>query len=177
VEPAPAADAPVADAGAPDDSASALVATLWRTAPPEMWALERRLPAVADGVHVALARVARDAEHVAAGAAAEPERAAARLLAETAWAILAALGDRVGALVAGAVAGPVPGPVSGPVSGPVPGPAATAGAGLASPVRLRLARMERWLAARAAGDPAAGPAADLCLWVVEQLEVEAPRPG
>jgi hypothetical protein len=33
--------------------------------------------------------------------------------------------------------------------------------------------MEQWLAARAAEDPDAGPAADLCLWVLEHLEVDA----
>jgi hypothetical protein len=32
--------------------------------------------------------------------------------------------------------------------------------------------MERWLAARAASDPGAEPAADLCLWALEHLEAE-----
>jgi hypothetical protein len=49
-------------------------------------------------------------------------------------------------------------------------PAGVCAGGLASPVRLRLTRMERWLAARAAADASAVPAADLCLWVLEHLE-------
>ena len=38
------------------------------------------------------------------------------------------------------------------------------------PARLRLARLERWLAARAADEPGAMAAADLCLWLAEHLE-------
>jgi hypothetical protein len=35
---------------------------------------------------------------------------------------------------------------------------------------VRVARMEQWLTARAEHDPAAQPAADLGLWVLEHLE-------
>ncbi len=136
----------------PPESAADLVAALWRVAPPEVWALGWR--ATEDGVHGALARVAADAEQLAERAAAPGERGAARLLAETARAVHSALRD----------------PSAAPVTGPLP----TAGGGLASPVRLRLARMERWLAARAATEPEAAPSADLCLWVVEHLEAVAP---
>jgi hypothetical protein len=38
------------------------------------------------------------------------------------------------------------------------------------PARLRLARLERWLAARATHEPGAMAAADLCLWLAEHLE-------
>ena len=41
---------------------------------------------------------------------------------------------------------------------------------LPSAVLRRLARMEEWLSARAAADPTAEPAANLCLWIVNQLE-------
>ncbi len=136
----------------PPQSAADLVTALWRVAPPEVWALGWR--AAEDGVHGALARVAADAEQLAERAAAPGERGAARLLAETARAVHSALRD----------------PSAAPVTGPLP----TAGGGLASPVRLRLARMERWLAARAATEPEAAPSADLCLWVVEHLEAVAP---
>jgi hypothetical protein len=42
--------------------------------------------------------------------------------------------------------------------------------------RIRFARMERWLAARAETDPDAEPAASLCLWVIEHLEMAVPLP-
>ncbi|AHG92241.1 hypothetical protein J421_4706 (plasmid) [Gemmatirosa kalamazoonensis] len=42
--------------------------------------------------------------------------------------------------------------------------------------RLRFARMERWLAARADDDVDAEPAASLCLWVIEHLEMAVPLP-
>jgi hypothetical protein len=90
-----------------------------------------------------LARAAERAEWLAARGPAAG-RDAARLLAETARAVGAALhAER---------------------------PAPTSAGGLASPVRLRLTRMERWLAGRAAADPAAAASADLCLWVLEHLE-------
>ncbi|MGZ8376100.1 MAG: hypothetical protein ACXWZS_00270 [Gemmatirosa sp.] len=38
------------------------------------------------------------------------------------------------------------------------------------PVRLRLSRLERWLTARSSTEPEATAAADLCLWLAEQLE-------
>ncbi len=38
------------------------------------------------------------------------------------------------------------------------------------PLRLRLARLERWLTARAAAEAEATAAADLCLWLAEHLE-------
>ena len=42
--------------------------------------------------------------------------------------------------------------------------------------RLRLARLERWLAARAETDADAKSAASLCLWVIEHLEMSVPLP-
>jgi hypothetical protein len=36
---------------------------------------------------------------------------------------------------------------------------------------VRVARMEQWLTTRAQDDPAAEPAADLCLWVLEHCEL------
>jgi hypothetical protein len=114
-------------------------------------------------VRAALAGLAARAERAAARGA-PAERPAACLLAETARAIDAALAT----VAPGEPAGPDPAPH--PALGPGRG---GAGGALASPLRLRLARMERWLAARAAADPGAEASANLCLWVLEHLEAEA----
>jgi hypothetical protein len=151
-----------AEAGTPGQApsvpdAAGLVATLWRDAPPvlvppaggrgEPAASSARLLAALTQIADAAGTEIRDEGGPGAGA---PR--AAMLLADTARAVVAVLAD--------------------PVPAPLPAARTPAG-GLASPTRLRLARMEQWLAARAAEDPDAGPAADLCLWVLEHLEVDA----
>jgi hypothetical protein len=133
--------------------AAELVATLWRGEPPSMSAAG---PAAAErrgGLLAALARLAARADGLARRAPAA-ERPALQLLVETARAIGAVLGT------------------TDSVPAPAPRAVADAGGALASPARLRLARMERWLAARAASDLGAEPAADLCLWALEHLEAE-----
>jgi hypothetical protein len=136
-------------APATTDTAAALTTALWRSAPPALvrgGAPERASAALRQ----VLARVADDAARLAEhGPAAE--RPAAGLLAETARVVADALRD-------GADDDP---------------PARAPAGGLASGTLLRLARMERWLAERESVDPQAGPSADLCLWVLEHLEVDA----
>jgi hypothetical protein len=150
---APRADAPragVRDAGlaplAPGDAtdAAAIVGALWRLAP----------PGVADADHQHLLRtLAAHLEHVAEAARrldAGVGQDAARglgLLADTADVLRAALAD------------PQADRWQPPPTPELPWPA-----------RLRLARLERWLAARATHEPGAMAAADLCLWLAEHLE-------
>ncbi len=127
-----------------------LVAGLWRAGPAAPWTSDPHNGLPAPDLCALLDRCAADAERLATRAPAA-ERAAAHLLAETARAACAALGG-------------CPGPPS----------RRTGDEGvLPSLARRRLARMERWLADRAAADPAAEPAANLCLWVLDCLEGDA----
>jgi hypothetical protein len=139
--------------------AGALVAALWRAHPPDVWASGRPWH-LGDGRGLqVLTQLAERAERLAARGG--DTRAAARLLAETARAIAAVLARDPAA----------DGPAARANTPADAAPTGTASGGaLASPARRRLVRMERWLAARAAGDPAAVSAADLCLWAVEHLE-------
>jgi hypothetical protein len=123
-----------------------LVAALWREVPP---AFAPAPGTAADRAWAALDRLVADAEAVVRGGGAADPRAAA-LLADTARTVVAVLADASAAAT----------------------PARTPAGGLASPVRLRLARMEHWLATRAADDVSAAPSADLCLWVLEHLEAD-----
>jgi len=100
-----------------------------------------------------LATVAADAASIADDRR-RTDRAGARLLAETARAIHAALGATLSARLS----------------------AARPDAVTPWADRLRFARMERWLAARAEDDPSAEPSASLCLWVIEHLEMSVPLP-
>jgi hypothetical protein len=138
----------------PPDTAAEIVAALWRADSPALDAGSRSLAALVPALAASLAGVAADAERLAGVGTAEG-RAAARLLAETATVLRRAL-ERPDA---GAPGHPTPEP---PPGGP------------SWPMRLRLGRLERWLAGRAATDPAAGPAGDLCLWVLEHLDAAAP---
>ena len=120
-----------------------LVAELWRRLPP----VADEPFGDADGRVATLRRTldtlaSRAARLVVTGPVAD--RAAARLLADTARALHDALA------------------------------ASLAAAGWVD--RLRFARMERWLAARAEADPDAEPAASLCLWVIEHLELAVALP-
>ncbi|GJG89082.1 hypothetical protein tb265_42630 [Gemmatimonadetes bacterium T265] len=142
----PPRDDPPAESG-PPGTAAGLVASLWRTAPPSMWAPERGAAAPAVELSAVIARLAADAERLLREAEAE-ERPAVALLAETARAVCTALGTQP----------------------PTPDRAGGEGTALPSSARLRLARMEQWLAARAAADPCAEPSANLCLWVLDQSE-------
>ncbi len=135
------------------ESAAHIVADLWRQDGPDAHAGQRPIGAVVHTVAATLAAVAADAERLDAHGAAD-ERAAARLLAGTARALRDAL-DRS---AAEAAAREAPFEAPGEPSWPV---------------RLRLGRMERWLAGRAATDPGAAPAADLCFWVLEHLDAAA----
>ena len=124
--------------------AEAVVAALWRAAP----------PGVGDADHGHLLRtltahleaLTESARQRIAGATPEDARNL-RLLADTADVLRAALAD------------PHTERWQPP---PVPE--------LPWPARLRLARLERWLAARATHEPGAMAAADLCLWLAEHLE-------
>lgn len=136
--------------------AAALVAELWRREPPDMWTRGRRGGAGGAGLREALARLTEDADRLADEAPAA-ERPGVRLLGETARAVHAVLQAHGAASAAAAAPTPDPG----------------AGGTLASPARLRLARMERWLATRAAADPSAEASVNLCLWVLEHLETDA----
>ena len=137
-----------ADDGARAATAADLVAALWRDVCAVRRATDGHPSAAAIDVRVALGRLATDAELLAIRAH-EIERPAAHLLAVTARAAHAALDTPPSAASAGA---------SDP-DGTLP-----------SAVLRRLARMEQWLSARAAADPTAEPAANLCLWIVDQLE-------
>ncbi len=128
-------------------TAADLVAALWCGASPAAWASEEHPFTAAADVRAALGRMSTDAEVLAIRAPAA-ERPSARLLAETARAAHAALDTSLPSL-GGAISG----------SGTLP-----------SSVRLRLARMEQWLSIRATTDPNAEPSANLCLWVLDQLE-------
>jgi hypothetical protein len=119
----------------------------------------------------ALGRLVEQADALAERAA-DAERPAAHLLADTARAVEAALREAPAdapppAVAPERAAGGQSAGQSGAVGGPSGGPS---GGALASALRLRLSRMERWLAARAAVDPGADAAADLCLWLGEHLE-------
>lgn len=137
--------------------ATGLVADLWRRNPPDVWTHGRRGAAGHAQLREALVRCAAAADQLA-GEAPAAERPAVQLLGETARAVLTALRDHG----------------AGPDSASVPSPDPGAGAGgtLASPVRLRLARMERWLSARTSADPSAEASVNLCLWVLEHLEAD-----
>lgn len=146
----------------PPESAAALIATFCR-ATAARW--EPGRPAASTGephdvLRAALRALTTRADALAGGVPDGPR--SARLLAETARAI-----DAV--VYAPAPAGTPAAPVHPFLERPD---------GLAPAAHLRLARMERWLAARAAADPDAEPAADLCLLVLERLEADAsPDPG
>ena len=137
----------------------ALVSELWYRWPPvpadaiggdserPVAALQRTLVAVA----LEATRLAHDGS--------PDDRSAARLLSETAGAVHDALGHSL----------------------PGSSRSTSAAGGRAEDVtpwkdRLRLARMERWLAARAEDHTDADPAASLCLWVIEHLEMAVPLP-
>lgn len=141
-------------------SAAGLVAALWHLQPPDAWAVSRPVDAEA-GLRATLLRLAETADGIGSGISMVASEAAAcataQLLADTARAVVATVVDQ-----------PAPARLPSdttPVAGTL-----VAGWALASPDRQRLARLERWLAARAAVDPIAEPAADLCLWVLEHLE-------
>jgi hypothetical protein len=137
--------------------AAALVAELWRTCSPHAAAVDRELAESPAGLCARLAAVAGRAESLPVNAATS-ERAALSLLVATARAIHRYLEQHPDE--------------ARPVSDAAPH-APDAGGRTPWVERLRLARMERWLATRADADPVAGPAADLCLWVVEHLEARA----
>ncbi len=148
-------DAPTASAAHGDRTVPSavhdLVAALWRAGSAAPSTPDPLVGPAAPDLCTLLGRCAADAEWLATSAPAA-ERAAARLVAETARAACAAVGGR---------------------GEPPSGQTANASV-LPSLVRRRLARMERWLADRAAADPAAEPAANLCLWVLDCLEGDAP---
>ena len=131
-----------APAHAPDPDA--VVGALWRLAPPGTAESDRSL--MLRGLAARLAEVADAARRSAADATPDAARGM-QLLADTAEVLRAALAH----------------PESDRWQ-PPPVPE------LPWPARLRLARLERWLAARAAHEPGAMAAADLCLWLSEHLE-------
>ena len=137
-------------AGDPGGAAAAVVAELWRVACPGPQPLAAEPGAAAVDLAAAIRRVAAEAEQLAVHAPVA-ERAAARLLTETAQAVQRALGGH--AMDGGGTIGE--------------------GGTLPSPVRRQLARLERWLATRATADPDAAASADLCLWVLGHLEADA----
>lgn len=98
-------------------------------------------------VRATLEGLSTDAD-VLAIRAPDAERPAAQVLAETARTAHRALAAPVSSL----------------------GGAMHGGGALPWSVCLRLARMEQWLTARATTDPSAVAAADLCLWVLDQVE-------
>lgn len=146
---APGREAASASGRAPWTAAE-LVAALWREASPNLQATDAQQPStdVVD-LRAVLARVSTDAE-VFAVRAGDAERPTVHLLAQTARAAYAAL-DGPSASRSGAITG----------SGTLP-----------SAARLRLARMEQWLSARAATDSNAEPSANLCLWILDHLECD-----
>jgi hypothetical protein len=138
----------------PGQDAQDLVAELWRRQPPVAHELAGEEPeACLAGLRDTLATVAADAASLARDRR-RADQAGAHLLAETARAIHDALGATLSAW-----------------SGAPRLDAVTPWAD-----RLRFARMERWLAARAEDDPSAEPSASLCLWVIEHLETSVPLP-
>jgi len=145
-------------ADAPPGGPARLVAELWQFRPPAGGDASDGDPAacVAE-LRRTLAIVGAAATRAAADGPPH-ERHAAALLAETARVIDDALG--------------APRSLRPP---PARGVSFTAD-GVPWVDRLRFARMERWLAARAEGEPDAEPAASLCLWVIEHLEIAAPLP-
>jgi hypothetical protein len=134
--------APLAPIEAPEPDA--VVGALWRLAPPG--ATESDRSHMLRTLAARLDEVAEVARRLVADATPEGARGM-RLLADTAEVLRAAL------------AHPEADRWQPP---PVPE--------LPWPARLRLARLERWLAARAAHEPGAMASADLCLWLAEHLE-------
>ncbi len=132
-------------ASAPANTAADLVAALWRAGPAMSWSPAPH-PAAID-VRVILDGCTAHATWLALHAP-PAERPAAALLAETSRTIRETLTR------------PAPATERRPRGDSV----------LSSPACRRLARMEQWLAARAAIDPAAEPAANLCLWVLDHVE-------
>ena len=131
-----------------------LVAELWRRQPPVAHELGGDAPdACVTSLRETLATLAADAASLA-GDRRRTDHSGARLLAETARAIHDALGATLSA-----------GPSGSRLDAVTPWAD-----------RLRFARMERWLAARAEDDPSAEPSASLCLWVIEHLETSVPLP-
>jgi hypothetical protein len=138
----------------PGQDAQDLVAELWRRQPPVAHELAGDEPeACVSALRETLATLAADAASIA-GDRRRTDRVGARLLAETARAIHDALGATLSARPS----------------------AARLDAVTPWADRLRFARMERWLAARAEDDPSAEPSASLCLWVIEHLETSVPLP-
>jgi hypothetical protein len=129
----------------PDRSpGAAMVAALWRAAPPG--AADADHPHMLRTLTAHLERVAESARRQA-GSTAHDDAHGMLLLADTADVLRAALAD------------PHTDRWQPP---PVPE--------LPWPARLRLARLEHWLVARAPLEPGAMAAADLCLWLAEHLE-------
>ena len=125
------------------ESATDLVAALWRTGPASMW---RSTPTATD-LRASLDRCVANADRLA-GSGPLTAQPAARLLADTGRALLATLG------------------ASSHVTDGAPDEASV----LPSSAFRRIARMEQWLSARAVTDPTVEPAANLCLWVLEYVE-------
>jgi hypothetical protein len=124
------------------------------------------LAALSTRAELAAVALPEDVGDAGAGAAGA-DRRAVLLLAETARALHA--------LVSGLLSGPGALPSDVPdAERPARAPATSArrGAGDRRPSAavVRVTRMEHWLTARAEHDPAAQPAADLCLWVLEHLD-------
>ena len=134
----------VPDLPTPVGDTAGIVASLWRATPPGS--------VFGDHAHLLstlasrLQQVAEAARQRSSVASTEHQRAL-HLLAETADVLR-------GALTVGDAASWQP-----PAQPELPCPA-----------RLRLARMERWLAERSEDDPGAAAAADLCLWLAEHIE-------
>ena len=140
----------------PDDPV-ALVARLWQQQPLTAHdALGDGAEARVAGIRDALAALASEATRIADEGASD-DRVAARLLAETARAMHAALATSLSRATQR------------------PGLAGATRTDSLTPWvdRLRFARMERWLASRAEDDADVEPSASLCLWVTEHLEMAA----
>jgi hypothetical protein len=117
----------------------------------------------AAAVRQVLSDVSVRAKLAAIGLVACADRRAVAMLAATARALYGLLGDVRG----DARALPAPPRLAGGVSR-----GGEAGAGERLPVALvRVARMGKWLTARAHEDAVEEPAADLCLWVLEHCEL------
>jgi hypothetical protein len=132
------------DPTTPIDDTAGIVAGLWRAAPPGA--------DFGDRAHLLASLATRlrqvaDAARQRSGVAPVQDRSALHLLADTADVLRGAL------MVPDAATWQPP-----------PQPE------LPWPARLRLARMERWLAERSEQDPSAAAAADLCLWLAEHIE-------
>ena len=151
--------------GAGDDPAATMIAALWRAEPPRLddaalRAAARRPrgrrrdrgaaeAAVGEPVVATLSRVALQAEMRAVDHVGDV-REGAVLLADTARALHALLARTSDARLAR--------------------DEDEEGDCRPDDARLRVARMERWLSARAQTESYAQPAADLCLWALEHLE-------